>query len=61
MNFRQKIQKYIDDEDTDFVVWANKSGLQGFADVIAKHARKCDKTITPCLNGYKVCVYFFRK
>ena len=54
MNFLQKIADYMENDDTNYTVWANKPGLQGFADIIAKHARKCNKTVTPCLNGFKV-------
>ena len=54
MNFTQKIAEYCDDEENNFVIWANKPGLQNFSDVIANHARKCNQKITPCFNGFKV-------
>ena len=54
MNLYKKIASYIEDEDSNFVIWANKPGLQSFADAVAKHARKCDKSITPCFNSFKV-------
>ena len=54
MNFEKKIAKYLEDEETNYVIWANKPGLQNLSKIIAKHARKCDKHITPCFNGFKV-------
>ena len=58
MNFYKKIEEYIEDDDTNFTIWSNKPGLQGFADIIAKHARKCDGAITPCFNGFKVHIHY---
>ena len=58
VNFLKKIEDYIEDDNTNYVIWTNKPGLQGFADVIAKHARKCDKNITPCFNGFKVYIQY---
>ena len=55
MNFDQKIAEYEEDDESKFVIFTNKPGLQDFSDVIAKHSRKCDKRITPCFNGFKVC------
>ena len=64
LNFDQKIEKYIEDDNSNFTLWANKPGLQNFADIIASHARKCYKSITPCFNGFKVhiiCnIYIFK-
>ena len=57
MNFEQKIDDYLADEDTNFTIWTNKPGLQNFADIIASHARKCDQDITPCFNGFKVHIF----
>ena len=54
MNFDQKIAEYCDDDETNFTIWANKPGLQNFADVIANHARECEKNMIPCFNGFKV-------
>ena len=58
MNFTQKIAEYCDDEENNYVIWANKPGLQNFSDVIANHARKCNQKITPCFNGFKVIFYW---
>ena len=60
MNFSKKIAEYIEDEDTNFTIFTNKPGLQNFTDVIANHARKCDKDITPCFNGFKVLILTYR-
>ena len=61
MNFEKKIAKYIEDDENNYVIWANKPGLQNLSEIIAKHARKCDKLITPCFNGFKVNTIFFIK
>ena len=60
MNFSKKIAEYIEDEETNFTIFTNKPGLQNFTDVIATHARKCDKDITPCFNGFKVLILTYR-
>ena len=59
MNFEQKIDNYLADEDTNFTIWTNKPGLQNFTDIVANHARKCDKDMTSCFNGFKVLVFSF--
>jgi len=33
MNFEKKIASYIEDDENNFVIWANKLGLQNLSEI----------------------------
>ena len=57
--FFQKIEDYMGDPNTNYVIWANSKGMANVIEISQKHARKCTETMHPALNGYKVGVLVY--
>ena len=45
------------DTESDYVMWCNGQGLAQLVELSQKHARKCQETCVPLLNGFKVSHY----
>ena len=54
----QKIDEYLDSEESHYVMWCNGKGLADLVELSQKHARKCKETAVPLLNGFKVSNLF---
>ena len=52
--FNKKIDEYLENENSNFVIFANGQGLANMTKITQRHARKCSFDMTPVLSGYKV-------
>ena len=52
--FYKKIDDYLENENSNFVIFANGHGLTNMTTITQRHARKCPFDMTPVLSGYKV-------
>ena len=53
----KKIDDALESQDSNFVMWCNGEGLADLIALSQKHARKCNETCIPLLNGFKVSDY----
>ena len=55
--YAQQIEETLESDNSDFVMWCNGQGLAHLVELSQKHARKCNETCVPLLNGFKVSHY----
>ena len=53
----KKIEETLESDNSDYVMWCNGQGLAHLVELSQKHARKCNETCIPLLNGFKVSHY----
>ena len=53
----KKNEEILESENSDYVMWCNGQGLAHLVELSQKHARKCNETCVPLLNGFKVSQY----